>query len=157
MADSFYIDRLSNAGIEIDAAGRKIKVAQVTMRHQGELQAIIRETQPYPSTHAKKVIAGLDKAVATEIMKQAIKEDQFWPLPVASGDGINFLLATEKGQKMLFKVACQGANKFTDEQVDEIFLDLTAIEMNRIAVIAITGEDSIGDPKAANLTTQGTP
>lgn len=156
MADSFYIDRLSNAGIEIDAAGRKIKVAQVTMRHQGDLQAIIRETQPYPSTHAKKVIAGLDKAVATEIMKQAIKEDQFWPLPVASGDGINFLLASEKGQKMLFKVACQGANKFTDEQVDEIFLDLTAIEMNRIAVIAITGEDSIGDPKAANLTTQGT-
>ena len=156
MADSFYIDRLSNAGIEIDAAGRKIRVAQVTMRHQGELQAIIRETQPYPSTHAKKVIAGLDKAVATEILKQAIKEDQFWPLPVASGDGINFLLATEKGQKMLFKVACQGANKFTDEQVDEIFLDLTAIEMNRIAVIAITGEDSIGDPKAASLTTQGT-
>ena len=156
MTESYYIDRLSNSGIEIDAAGRRIKVAQVTMRHQGELQAIIRETQPYPSTHAKKVIAGLPPAVATEIMKQAIKEDQFWPLPVASGDGINFLLASEKGQKMLFKVACQGANKFTEEQIDEIFLDLTAIEMNRIAVIAITGEDSIGDPKAPSQSIAGT-
>jgi hypothetical protein len=71
---------------------------------------------------------------------------------VATGEGINILLATEKGQKMLFKCACQGVNKWTDEEVDEIFFDLTAIEMTRVAILAITGEEGSIDPKAETTT-----
>jgi hypothetical protein len=152
MSESFYIDRLANAGVEIDAAGRKFRVAQVTMRHQSQLQAIIRETSPKPSVHAKEYIKGLPEGVATAIAISALKQDCFWPQPVATGEGINILLATEKGQKMLFKCACQGVNKWTDEEVDEIFFDLTAIEMTRVAILAITGEEGSIDPKAETTT-----
>lgn len=149
MSEVFQIDRLANSGVNVDAAGQSIKVRQITIRDQGELQAIIRKNQPFPSTHAKKVVAGMDKAVAAEVMINAVKADLFWPQTIASSEGIQMLLSCEEGQKAILKAATAKANGFTDEDIEKLMDELTTTEFQRIATIAIIGDDPGNDPKAS--------
>lgn len=149
MSEVFQIDRLANAGVDVQTSSRTIKVRQISLRDQGALQAIIRKNQPYPSTHAKKVVQGLDRQVAAEIMINAVKQDLFWPQTISSPEGVQMVLSCEEGQKAILKASTAKANDFTDEDIESLLDELTAMEFQRIATIAIIGNDPENDPKAS--------
>jgi hypothetical protein len=148
MSEAFYIDKLANSGIEVKMAGATFRVRQLTLRDQGVLQAIIRKLQPFPSEKAKKLVIGMDKQVAGDVMKEALKADLFYPTPVASPEGLQLLVNSDEGQKALLKAAIGRNEGVSDSTIEDLYGELSYAEFMRIAAIAVSGEDPENDPKA---------
>ena len=154
MAESFYIDLLANAGVEIIIAGQKVRVHQLTLRDQGRLQAVIRSIQPHPVSQAKTLNELIDDpAIRTENLRQAVKLASYWPAAVASDDGLQILLSRIEGQTMLLecvlRVSAQEAEKLTGELQIKDFMRIAATALSGVdpdTQVDVPGDD---DPKAA--------
>lgn len=138
MAESFYIDRLVNAGVEIPIAGRIVRVYQLTMGDHGRLQAIIRRLQPHPMTEAKEMAAGIElKEIAAEILRDGYQGKNRWPAPLDSEEGIRVLMNDADGRRAI--VAC--GLRISDEEADRLIDSISIPEFVRIMSTAIIGID----------------
>lgn len=146
--DSFPIDRLANSGVPVDIGGKTWYVAQLTLRDQGKLQAVIRKIQPTPLSVATSAAKGLGPDIAGQLLKDARKDMLFWPSPITSQEGLAILFNNEEGQKELIKAAFGKRQPITDEDIDALLDSMTYVQFMRIAAIAISGEDPETDPKA---------
>jgi hypothetical protein len=154
MAESFYIDMLANAGVEITIAGQKVRVHQLTLRDQGRLQSVIRSVQPHPVTEAKSLNELIDdQTIRTENLRQAVKLAAYWPSAVASDEGLQILLSRIEGQTMLLecvlRISPEEAEKLTGELQIKDFMRIAATALSGVdpdTQVEIPGDDS---PKAA--------
>lgn len=152
MSETFYIDKLANVGTEVQVAGKSLKVQQITFRNQGELQSVIRKIQPRPLDTYKQLKSSLDPRYAAEIVLGLVKQEAFWPAPVASPEGIQILLGSETGQIALLKAALSKANSLSDDDISELADSMSLSEFQTIAAIAISGEEPSSSPKVQTAT-----
>ena len=137
MSESFYIDRLSNAGTEINVAGQTMRVYQMTLRDQGVLQATIRAIQPNPIVLGKQLLTEIGLPITLENLREERKAAAFWPATVASNDGMQVLFNDEVGQRTLL----QRALRINESQASQLMDVLTLKDFVRIATTAISGID----------------
>lgn len=146
--ESFSIDKLANAGTPFTIAGKVWLATQLTLRDQGKLQAIIKKLQPKPMDVALQASRGLPAEAVAAIVKDARKDQLFWPSAITSQDGLAVLFNNEEGQKELLKASLGRAQQCTDADIEEIMDQMTFVDFMRLAAIAISGEDPDNDPKA---------
>ena len=152
MAESFYIDRLANAGVEIPVAGRIVRVYQFTMGDHGRLQSIIRRLQPHPMAEAKEMAAGIElQEIAAEILRDGYRYEKLWPAPLDSEEGIRILMNDVDGRRAI--VAC--GLRISNEEADRLIDAMSIPDFVRIMSTAILGLDpatiehaeELADPK----------
>lgn len=146
--ESFTIDKLANSGTPMRINGKDWLVTQLTLRDQGQLQAVIRKLQPKPMDQALAAIKGLPADVSSQILRDARKDMMFWPSPITSQEGLTILFNHEEGQRAVIKAALGRAQECTDADVEVLTGEMTYVEFMRLAAIAISGEDPEDDPKA---------
>lgn len=137
MSETFYVDLLVNAGVEIKVAGTPMRVYQLSIRDQGHLQSIIRAVQPHPFTLFDELSKGQDKQVVEALKADAIRKKDFWPSPVASEEGLRILSGCIEGQKGILKCALH----VSDEQADKLLDLISLTDFQRIMATALTGQD----------------
>lgn len=148
--DSFHIDKLANSGVPLQIGDKVWYAAQISLRDQGRLQAVIRKIQPPPpkEDELKRTWgAGLPSETITALVRDARKEAQFWPAPITSQEGLNILLGHEDGQKALIMASLGKRQQITDQDVESLMDEMTYPMFMRLAAIAISGDDPETAPK----------
>lgn len=145
--DTFTIDRMANSGTPMEIAGKTWFVTQVTLNEYGRLQAIIKMLQPKPFEVAKEAARGLPPDLAIPVLNSGRKDQEFWPAPVASSQGLQILFNSREGQRELLKVCLGRAQECKEEDIEHIMQTLGYVEFMKIAAVAISGEDPVDDPK----------
>lgn len=161
MPESFYIDELVNAGLEMEIEGRKLRFAELRVKDFARLQEHLRRIQPKPSELVANAIktAGLSEEEKSRAMLAAYEADLYWPATVDSKTGLHLIEKDAGARSALIRYCLEKHHpSLTESEAQEITDSMTFRQWAVIANFVVAGrrpgspepEGETGEPGERN-------
>jgi len=163
--ESFYIDELVNAGLEMEVEGRKLRFAELRVKDFARLQEHLRRIQPKPSDLVREALkdAGLTNEERSRAMVAAFEADLYWPATVDSKTGLHLIEKDAGARSALIRYTLEKHHPtLTESEAQEIADSMTFRQWAVIANFVVAGRrprdpEPEAEPKPEGETAEGEP
>ena len=147
----FNLDDLIAKSMHFRLQGRDWRLSELTRGDLGEIQAVVRRHAENPLVKAKEVCKELPPATAAAVWKEASRQNAYWPPPLHSEDGIQYVTGNiEIQSEVLYYGLKRDQPEVTREQCKEMAQSLPFDALISLMLFCLIGQDP-SDPKADSI------
>jgi hypothetical protein len=159
MPESYYIDELVNAGLEMEIEGRRLRFAELRVKDFARLQEHLRRIQPKPSDLVANALkhASVTDEEKSRAMLAAYEADLYWPATVDSKTGLHLIEKDAGARSALIRYTLEKHHPtITESEAQEIADSMTFRQWAVIANFVVAGRRP-GSPEPEGGEAEGEP
>ena len=142
MKESFYLDDLINAGLEMEVAGRRWRFAELRVKDFARMQEHLRRIQPKPSELVAQALnaAGVSDEEKAKAMLTAYEADLYWPAAVDTKVGLHLIEKDSGARSAMIRYSLEKHQpSLSESEAQEIADSMSFRQWAMIANYIVTG------------------